>query len=165
MTPVEQADAASRRLAAAQAVVGWSHRARVARELLPPGTLWCSACQSVVPTFYASGTRCKADARAARRAAHVQKTYGLSSADEKALLRLQGGRCAICRQHQRKKALAVDHDHKTGVVRGLLCTSCNHDLLGAAHDDVLILRSAVAYMTDPPTSGRWVEPGLGDPDF
>jgi len=45
----------------------------------------------------------------------------------------QGGRCAICRKWPTKKPLCVDHDHKTGKVRGLLCASCNIRL-GHWHD-------------------------------
>lgn len=44
----------------------------------------------------------------------------------------QMGRCAICGKHERrfKKRLAVDHNHKTGKVRSLLCFPCNRFLVG-----------------------------------
>jgi hypothetical protein len=40
---------------------------------------------------------------------------------------IQGGRCLVCRVHQSdmKRALSVDHDHATGIFRGLLCHGCN----------------------------------------
>ena len=43
------------------------------------------------------------------------------------LLVIQKNLCKICKRHQTelKKALAVDHDHKTGIIRGLLCDTCN----------------------------------------
>lgn len=41
------------------------------------------------------------------------------------LMSIQDGRCAICRRSFDSLAHAVDHDHETGVVRGLLCLSCN----------------------------------------
>ena len=46
------------------------------------------------------------------------------------LYKIQNGKCAICGRHQSnfKNALSVDHDHKTGIVRGLLCVSCNRTL-------------------------------------
>ena len=88
----------------------------------------------------------------------MQKTFGITAERYAELLRLQGGRCAICRARPRSKRLAVDHDHQTGAVRGLCCKRCNHDLLGAAHDDVELLRRAIAYLEAPPASGRWEPP-------
>lgn len=55
----------------------------------------------------------------------------------------QDGRCAICRQEM--PSPVIDHDHETGMVRGLLCRACNL-LLGAARDDVVVLRRAVGYL-------------------
>ena len=49
------------------------------------------------------------------------------------LFHSQGGRCAICKRWTHPKPLCVDHDHKTGKVRGLLCTRCNIKL-GQWHD-------------------------------
>ena len=66
---------------------------------------------------------------------------------------LQGGRCAICRGLPRKNRLAVDHSHDESLaVRGLLCKRCNHDLLGAAHDSIELLKAAIEYLTNPPYS-------------
>ena len=54
------------------------------------------------------------------------KQYGLSLEAYHALLLTQGRTCALCRQPCRtRRQLAVDHDHETGTVRGLLCYSCN----------------------------------------
>ena len=41
------------------------------------------------------------------------------------LLKKQNNRCAICDKRQKSKALCVDHNHKTGLPRGLLCIACN----------------------------------------
>ncbi len=49
--------------------------------------------------------------------------YGLTQAEYQALRKKQGGKCSICGKKQWK--LRVDHDHKTGKVRGLLCEHCN----------------------------------------
>ena len=46
----------------------------------------------------------------------------------------QGNRCAICNRQSRNQALAVDHNHKTGQVRGLLCAYCNGKLLKYLRD-------------------------------
>jgi hypothetical protein len=48
--------------------------------------------------------------------------------------------------------LAIDHDHETGVVRGLLCGQCNHQLLGGSHDSIERLRLAITYLESPPYS-------------
>ncbi len=60
---------------------------------------------------------------------------------------IQQGSCGICKKHQTefKKVLAVDHDHTTGIVRGLLCELCNH-LLGCAKDNKDILGQAILYL-------------------
>jgi hypothetical protein len=57
----------------------------------------------------------------------------------------QDGRCLICGAKPGRIALAVDHDHETGRVRGLLCRSCNQGL-GHFRDDPDLLRSAAAYL-------------------
>lgn len=72
------------------------------------------------------------------------KKYGLTQAEYDVLFSKQGGVCAIClseeqRTHHRtgrKFLLAVDHDHETGRVRGLLCTKCNKAIgtLGDTHE-------------------------------
>lgn len=67
--------------------------------------------------------------------------------DRDQLLRAQAGTCAICTkvQHTESKKLAVDHNHQTGVVRGLLCDSCNLGL-GLFQDSSSLLERAVAYL-------------------
>jgi hypothetical protein len=60
----------------------------------------------------------------------------------------QDNKCAICGtafEDSFGKNVHVDHDHKTGKVRGLLCQGCNH-LLGRAKDDPQILLNAVDYL-------------------
>lgn len=61
----------------------------------------------------------------------------------------QNGQCAICEIGQDKsiKAFAVDHDHITGKVRGLLCSKCNLTI-GNANDDINILKSAIKYLEE-----------------
>lgn len=83
----------------------------------------------------------------------VEKTYGLSDQDYAALLAYQGGRCYICQRVPRSRRLAVDHDHETGAVRGLLCSDsdrgCNHAILGNIKDLEMAQR-IVEYIEDPP---------------
>lgn len=101
--------------------------------------------------------RRKARARRAHRSGAAERRnrtsvaarYGLSPADYAALLASQGGRCAICDTtspgRSGSKHFAIDHDHQTGRVRGLLCNGCNM-ALGALGDDPARLAAAIAYL-------------------
>ena len=84
--------------------------------------------------------------KASNREYHLKQTYGISLADYDAMLYNQGGVCLICRQSPDKMRLAVDHDHKTGKIRGLLCSNCNI-ALGAVNDDIEILCSMIGYLS------------------
>jgi hypothetical protein len=63
-------------------------------------------------------------ARKPRRA----KELGIDDATYERLLAAQGGHCALCPNVPKTRRLHVDHDHKTGRVRGLLCYRCNRAL-------------------------------------
>lgn len=82
----------------------------------------------------------------------LKKFYGMTVDDYMDILDRQGGRCAVCDRkpmpengHKIKKRLHVDHCHRTGVVRGLLCNSCNI-ALGCLGDNVKILLAAAEYL-------------------
>ena len=84
--------------------------------------------------------------------ARLRRVFGISLEDYNWMLEVQGGVCAICKRPEtvphkkgKPKKLTVDHDHKTGRVRGLLCQKCN-SILGYAEDQPLILLSAVEYL-------------------
>lgn len=68
--------------------------------------------------------------------------YGLPLGSYDKMLEEQNNKCAICME---RKSLVIDHDHKTGNVRGLLCMSCN-SALGKFKDSELILASAIRYL-------------------
>lgn len=100
--------------------------------------------------------RCATHARAAvkraRLNAHgqtVQREYGITLEQYWALYEAQGGKCAIknCRATGKAKRLAVDHNHETGEVRGLLCGP--HNLM-FGRNNVEDLVSAINYLYDPP---------------
>lgn len=79
-----------------------------------------------------------------RREYKFKIRYGLTIRQYEELESLQQGKCAICRRkvtHQ----LHVDHNHKTGKVRGLLCWNCN-GALGQVHDSIIILDSMIDYI-------------------
>ncbi len=73
--------------------------------------------------------------------------YGITYEDYNKLFNKQNGLCAGCYRHQAqfKRRLNVDHDHKTGKVRGLLCMKCN-TLLGFVEDDPQILQRLQEYL-------------------
>ena len=71
-------------------------------------------------------------------------SYGLTADEHAAMEYDQGGKCAICRQEDTKR-LAIDHDHATGKVRGLLCRKCNLSL-GLMGDDAVRLARAALYL-------------------
>ena len=73
--------------------------------------------------------------------------YGLTPADVDQMVAEQGGQCAICRnaEPRGKGYWHVDHDHKTGVIRGLLCHYCNLGL-GKFKDNPVSLRAAADYL-------------------
>lgn len=75
---------------------------------------------------------------------------GITFEEYQTLVETQGGKCAICGRapgeaNKREWRLSIDHDHKTGKVRGLLCAICN-PMIGLASDDPEILQKAVDYL-------------------
>jgi hypothetical protein len=78
------------------------------------------------------------------RERHLRSHYGITVAQYEELLSKQDGRCAICKRkaEEFKTRLAVDHDHTTLEIRGLLCSHCNHRLVGRHRDAVLLRRIA-----------------------
>lgn len=129
------------------------------RKDAPPGTTWCPrCCQYLKLSQFPKATDRKSGIKTHCRDCYsnilhehwVKRRFDLTADEYSTLLERQGGVCAICKTEPKRKRLAVDHDHKTMRVRGLLCTMCNHKVLGGAKDDVEILRSAVAYLDQPP---------------
>lgn len=78
---------------------------------------------------------------------NIKANYGLSPGKWQKMFEDQCGRCAICCRPQTdfKRKFNVDHDHKTGEIRALLCGNCNM-LLGMAKDDPEILQEAIKYL-------------------
>lgn len=77
------------------------------------------------------------------RALNAATAYGITPTEYENLSRLQDGRCAVC---QRTRKLAVDHCHRTGRVRELLCYPCNI-ALGQVNDNVELLQQLGEYVT------------------
>lgn len=81
------------------------------------------------------------------RRSSLKRKFGISLEDYDNMLETQGFRCAICRVHHTEisRNLAVDHDHVTGHVRGLLCVECNRGL-GAFKDSETFMFKAINYL-------------------
>ena len=75
------------------------------------------------------------------------RKYGLTLGDYERMLFEQDERCAICESPEcdSNNSMAVDHDHQTGKVRGILCRRCNL-VLGKMEDDPSLLEAAAAYL-------------------
>lgn len=99
-------------------------------------------------------SRCRACIAVQRREA----VYGLTPEQQTALLAVQDGKCALCRRDQKMRALAVEHDHKTKIVRGFACKSCNHDVLGNLYDSPEMALRVLVYLLNPPAR----QVGIGD---
>ena len=82
-----------------------------------------------------------------RRDKYLRAKYKITEATYKKMLALHGGKCWICNLKPRKAALNVDHDHKSGQVRGLLCFVCNKFVIGRRRrEHVYLFEAAVAYL-------------------
>lgn len=86
--------------------------------------------------------------------------YNLSSEEYEAVLTYQNGRCAITGRLPATLSLAIDHCHKTGLIRGLLSAQANKGL-AIFQDNPDWLRRAAAYLENPPVSSAVGEDVFG----
>lgn len=73
--------------------------------------------------------------------------YGVSPEEYQSMLDEQNGVCAVCFKPEHRRGLSVDHCHKTGKVRGLLCSTCNM-AIGLLKDDTKIFNRVVEYLKE-----------------
>lgn len=106
----------------------------------------CKDCANIKNKKYHTENRAMVTAR--QVAAHRARRYGVSEKDYEQMLLSHNNLCAICNKPS-PRTLHIDHDHKTGQVRGLLCSTCNTGI-GLFKDDISVLNSAIAYLTYPP---------------
>ena len=83
---------------------------------------------------------------------HHLKQYGLSVEQYEAMVEYQDHKCKVCGEEESAmdkngthRRLAIDHDHDTGQIRGLLCSKCN-TALGSFRDNVENLKRAILYL-------------------
>lgn len=75
---------------------------------------------------------------------HVKK-YNITKEEYLTLVKNQNNLCAICKEPEKNRKLAIDHCHISGKVRGLLCTNCNLGI-GNLQDRIDVLHSAINYL-------------------
>jgi hypothetical protein len=103
----------------------------------------CKECEHKKNKIYHKENRAKVSERQVMT--HRRKKYGVSEEEYKNMVLSQNNICAICNKPSHK-TLHVDHDHITGKVRGLLCSSCNMGI-GMFQDDIDILNNAIKYLS------------------
>ncbi|MDX3531554.1 endonuclease VII domain-containing protein [Streptomyces sp. ID05-39B] len=132
---------------------------------VPAGHKLCRTCREIKPhsewhrNASASdglSTRCKACRAVRGRQDHLKRQYGITEAERDELLASQAGVCCICLA---APAAHVDHCHKTGRVRGVLCFSCNA-ALGQFKDRPDAIRRAAAYVEGNAWKPTLVAPGV-----
>lgn len=118
---------------------------------IPTGFRWCPTCRrpkaheaytrnSRTPSGY--GSQCKVCHNLASSAAYFYRTHRMTPDQVAELRAAQGDRCGICADAAPEH---LDHDHRTGAIRQLLCQRCNQGL-GLLRDDPDVLRAAAGYV-------------------
>ncbi len=90
---------------------------------------------------------CNGCKRNKQRDTYYKENYDITLEEYNDFYINQDGRCFICTEHQSRlsKRLAVDHNHKTGKVRGLLCSKCN-TALGLLQDNISNVYRMLLYL-------------------
>ncbi|WP_250003924.1 endonuclease VII domain-containing protein [Actinoplanes sp. M2I2] len=145
-------------------------------EPVPVGSQWCPDCDTIKPLIDFARTTAKASGyhsycltchtargveskirlNGGTREYHLRRRYGIGQADFDEMLWRQFGRCAICRAPDPQH---VDHDHRTGAVRGILCFNCNGGL-GQFRDNQDYLAGAIEYLKGTTWQRTLIHPGV-----
>ena len=110
---------------------------------------WCKDCWKQITDKRRNGPKRDIELRQ-RKNRHLIRNYNITINEYEQMLAKQRGLCAICESpmslnSQMGRKLAVDHDHSTGKVRGLLCENCNRGL-GMFKDSPHLLSMAILYL-------------------
>jgi hypothetical protein len=108
-------------------------------------------CKSCIRQYYKEYSKTDGYLIAQRKYNYKRRGYDITMPQYNKLLSIHDGKCDICgaietrSSLKRKFQLSLDHDHKTGTLRGFLCNKCNL-LLGFAQDDINVLQNAILYL-------------------
>jgi hypothetical protein len=149
---------------------------RRSTESIQPGSKWCPDCGEVkalsefartkasasgyhsycLPCHAARGNETRMRLYGGSREYHLRRRYGVGQAEFDEMLAEQGGVCAICGAADPQH---VDHDHRTGWVRGILCFNCNGGL-GQFRDNPEFLAGAITYLKGTTWQRVLIHPGV-----
>jgi len=103
-------------------------------------SLRCKECKKLSSVKYYENNKYKI------KEYQLKYNYGLTKEQYEQMLITQDGKCAICNKiFNNKKAMHVDHNHKTGKIRQLLCQHCN-TAIAFLNEDISILSRAIDYL-------------------
>jgi hypothetical protein len=104
----------------------------------------CKPCTNVQSKRWARNNQDKV--KSYRVKSRIRRKYGISPDQYEALLHSQNGVCAICQREHKRRRLNIDHCHKTGAVRGLLCDRCNL-AIGLLRDQREVIARVLEYLS------------------
>lgn len=117
------------------------------RRFHPNGDSYCSACKN-------QRTKKSRQDKPEKHAyygwkSRIKGTYGITEQEYSKMFLDQEGKCGICFSALifRDRATHIDHNHETGIVRGLLCHNCN-TAIGLLKEDTEIMKNAIKYMSE-----------------
>lgn len=110
----------------------------------------CTSCGIVKPLteYHKSKTGTRRECKLCVKDKQIQRKFGVTLKWYTKKLKEQHNTCDICKEElssDRYNHFAIDHDHSTGDVRGLLCTKCN-TALGGFGDSTIVLQNAIDYL-------------------
>lgn len=118
---------------------------------------WCRDCRNEAHREYRARNRDKIikkqreyynsdKGRVVMLRSNLKKNYNVTVETYQELIASQDGECLICHKDLNGVGVAnIDHDHATGIIRGVLCKACNRGL-GMFKDDIQLLLKAVVYL-------------------
>jgi hypothetical protein len=105
--------------------------------------LSCKSCCHVKAKAWALANTDKV--KESRRKTKLKQKYGITTDKYDSMFIEQNGVCAICKETHERRALNVDHCHRTNQIRDLLCDRCNL-VLGLVKDDTSLLDIMSKYL-------------------
>lgn len=110
--------------------------------------MWCIECHKKARKARESTPEGRQTKAMKQRIYTLARNYGITVEEYEQKFAEQNGLCAICDQPQPERLLAVDHDHITGQVRGLLCSKCNLMIGNAGEygDNTWVLQQGITYL-------------------